>query len=147
MVEQDLEKDVDDLKEEEKAKLVAAEQVDTGASAPTRQREGDKDNWIAGVVLIVIGAFFLLSNLTDFHLNNWWALFIMIPALGSFGSAWRAYQRQGAFTEAARGPFIGGLILSFIASVFLFNLNWGTIWPVFLIIGGLSALMSGMFGR
>ena len=148
MIEQEQHKqvDVDELKEEEKAKM--DEQLNAAAPTAARQRsDGSNDNWIAGVVLIAIGSFFLLSNLTDFHLNNWWALFIMIPAFGSFASAQRAYRQQGGFTEAARGPFIGGVILTFIASVFLFNLDWGTIWPVFLIIGGLSALLSGMFSR
>ena len=102
-------------------------------------------NWLPGVVLIAIGVVFLFANLTNFYLHNWWALFILIPALKNFGAAWGSYQRHGRLTKSARGSVTGGLILSLIASAFLFDLDWGLIWPVFLIIGGISALFSGWF--
>jgi hypothetical protein len=38
-------------------------------------------------------------------------------------------------------------VLLCIALVFLLNLDWGAIWPVFLILGGLSILLRGMFNR
>ena len=34
-------------------------------------------------------------------------------------------------------------ILFFITAVFIFGWSWGAIWPVFLIIGGIGALLSG----
>lgn len=145
---------IDALKEDEKTKL--DETLNTSSddasshnqehrSRHHQQNQGD-NNWLAGVILIVLGGVFLLSNLTNFHLDNWWALFILIPAFGSLGSAWQAYQKNGRFGESVRGPLIGGFILFFVASVFLFGWNWGTIWPVFLIIGGIGALLNGIFG-
>ena len=104
-----------------------------------------KNNSVAGLVLIAIGLIFLISNVTNWHLDNWWALFIMIPALTNFCKAWRSYQRHGRFTRSARGSLTGGLILTLVSSAFLFDLDWGLIWPLFLIIGGLSALMGGWF--
>ncbi len=101
--------------------------------------------WIPGLVLIGIGAFFLLNNFTNFQMNNWWALFILIPAFGSLGNFVRAYNKDGRLSNEARGSLIGSLILFFITAVFIFGWNWGTIWPVFLIIGGLGALLSGLF--
>ncbi len=135
--------DIDSLKEAEKANEQDYKneyETDTRSSS----RHGDA-NWVPGIILIAIGVIFLFTNLTGFHLNNWWALFILIPAVKNFGSAWGSYQRHGRFTKSARGSLTGGMILSLIASAFLFDLDWGLIWPIFLIIGGISALFSGWF--
>src|SRR5512137_1892101 len=51
--------------------------------------------WVMGAILIIIGIVFLLQNMNVFILNNWWALFILIPAVGAFGAAWRSYQDAG----------------------------------------------------
>ena len=96
--------------------------------------------WIAGTVLILLGVVFLLQNIGGFSLQNWWAVFILIPALGSFASAWNSYQTSGGFTGAVRGPLVGGLILTAIALIFLFNISFGIYWPVLLILGGLLIL-------
>ena len=129
--------DVSDLKE--------AEKMVHDAPSPSVPSRHHNNNWVAGVALIVIGGVFLLSNLTDFYLNNWWALFILIPASSNFGNAWRSYQKHGRLNRQARGSLTGGMILSLITVAFLFNLDWGLIWPLFLIIGGLSALLGGWF--
>jgi hypothetical protein len=100
--------------------------------------------WIPGLVLIAIGAIFLLNNFTDFHLDNWWALFILIPAFGALGNFLRARRKDGRMSHEARGSLIGSLILFFIAAVFLFGWSWGAVWPVFLIIAGIGALLSGL---
>lgn len=131
--------DIDSLKEAEKANEYTHEYT------ADEKSHGFSGNWLPGVVLIAIGVIFLFANLTNFHLDNWWALFILIPALKNFGHAWGSYQRHGRLTKSARGSITGGLILSLIASAFLFDLDWGLIWPVFLIIGGISALFSGWF--
>jgi len=118
-------------------------QLKAAEKAPVKEERNR--NWVAGIVLITIGLFFLVSNLTDFTINNWWALFILIPAVSNFGRAWQSYQNDGRLSRAVRGSLTGGLILTLIASAFLFNLDWGLIWPLFLIIGGLAALLGGWF--
>jgi hypothetical protein len=133
--------DIESLKEAEKANEYDY-QDETEPKATNRRGEA---NWVPGIILIAIGVIFLFTNLTGFSLNNWWALFILIPAVKNFGSAWGSYQRHGRFTKSARGSLTGGMILSLIASAFLFDLDWGLIWPIFLIIGGISALFSGWF--
>ena len=45
--------------------------------------QGNKPAWIGGVVLVAAGVFLLLGNLTRFSLQNWWAVFLLIPAAGS----------------------------------------------------------------
>jgi hypothetical protein len=99
--------------------------------------------FILGGILILIGAILLARNVTgwDFGNWNWWALFILLPAVGSLANAWRMYQAEGRVTAAMRGPLVGGLILLLVTTILLFDLDWGTVWPVFLIIIGLGALV------
>jgi hypothetical protein len=99
--------------------------------------------WIVGGVLILLGIIFIVRNLAGLSLGNWWALFILIPALGSLVTAFQMYERNGRhFTSASRGPLIGGLVLLAISAVFLFNLDWGKVWPMILILGGLGLLLT-----
>jgi len=143
--------DISQLKEEEKAQLIEInkEELDgsaaqSGGSHATRSVSSQK-NWIGGVILIAIGLIFLFTNLGGFHLNNWWALFILIPAISNFGSAWENYRANGRLTKSGRGSITGGLILTLIACTFIFEWPWGVIWPIFLIIGGVGALLGGWF--
>lgn len=99
-----------------------------------------------GGVLIVIGVFLLLRNLTGQGLGNWWALFILIPAFSAFANAWRLYQVHGRLTEAALGPAIGGVILLFVFAMLFFGFNSSLFWPVLLILAGIGAL-AGVFLR
>ncbi len=66
--------------------------------------------WVPGLILIGLGAFFLFSNFTGFRLENWWALFILIPAFGSLGSFLRAYQRDDRLSHEARGSLVGAML-------------------------------------
>jgi len=102
------------------------------------------DNWIWGIALIVLGGLFLLQNLTPFRFINWWAIFILIPAAGSFVSAWRKYQTAGRFSSGVRNSLFGGLIFSVVAAMFLFNLDLGQFWPVFVIAAGLAVMANAL---
>ncbi len=132
------------LKDEEKEKLIELEEDDFDSTSPTGSTNpiAKNSNWVAGVILIAIGIIFLATNLTGFSLNNWWALFILIPAAFTFSNAFSDYQANGRLTKKGRGELTGGLILSLIGCTFLFGWSWGVIWPVFLIIGGVSALLN-----
>ncbi|MBN1260329.1 MAG: hypothetical protein JXB35_06570 [Anaerolineae bacterium] len=112
----------------------------------TRRRGGE---WMAGAVLILIGLIFLLQNVMGSMpvLDNWWALFILIPAVGSFSTAWQSYQRHGRLNSGARSSLIAGIAMVIVSAILLFGLDWGTWWPVFLILAGIGALLSGVFRR
>ncbi len=132
------------LKEEQKETIITIEPAKSQSIENSVNTE-EKDNgngWIAGVVLIGIGVIFLISNLTDYQLNNWWALFILIPAVSSLGNAFRVYRRDERLGDEGRGSLIGGLIMLFISAAFLFSWDWGSIWPFFLVIGGLGLLLN-----
>ncbi|PIE82168.1 MAG: hypothetical protein CSA11_01530 [Chloroflexi bacterium] len=135
--------DFTQLKDEEKEKLLKFEQDDFDDPAATQSTNAatQHNNWIAGVILIAIGLIFLATNLAGFMLHNWWALFILIPVAFTFGNAYTDFHENGRLTKKGRGELTSGLILSLIGCTFLFGWNWGAIWPVFLIIGGISALL------
>lgn len=125
--------EIEELKEEEKAKS-AGESNDRG--------QQDKGNWIIGVVLIALGGLFLLSNvLPGTYLTNWWAVFILIPALFNLNRAWQSYRRHGRLTRGGRSALVGGLLILTVALIFLLGLDWGVVWPVFIIIAGIGILL------
>ena len=117
---------------------------DAEKEATEGEARGPNMSWVPGLVLIGIGVVFLLNNLTGFELHNWWALFILIPAFGSLGNFWRVYRTKGRVDSDARGSLIGAMILFFVAATFLFGWSWAAVWPFFLIIAGIGALLSGL---
>jgi hypothetical protein len=82
---------------------------------PTRH-PGRYGAWIPGVALIGLGIVFLIQNYLGREIHNWWALFILIPV---FFTLEHASLQAGRSAEAV-----------------------GQLWPIFLIIGGLSLLVS-----
>lgn len=99
-------------------------------------------NLVVGIVLIFMGLFFLANNFYDFYLNNWWALFILIPAFIAFNDAWKIWNNNHReMSREVKNRIIGGIFPLTVALIFLFNLDWGTVWPVFIIIIGASMLL------
>ena len=124
---------IDDLKDAEKEKL----EPDHG------DRHSNRGNVTGGLVLITIGVIFLLSQITGFHINNWWALFILIPAFHNMNEAWQSYRANGRLTKHARHSLMGGLLIGMVAVFFLFSLSWNLFWPLVLIMLGIGALLNG----
>ena len=126
---------IDSLKEAEKEAM-------NGGSQPQQVRRYC-GNTTAGFILIGIGTFFLLSHLTNFHIHNWWALFILIPAGHNLREAWQSYRANGRLRSHARHSLMGGIFLSMVAAFFLLSLSWNLFWPLVLIMIGVSALLNG----
>lgn len=115
-----------------------------------RAARGDRNRgaWVGGVALIILGVVFLLQNTAAFALENWWALFILIPALGAFERAWRHYQEAGGrLTASVRSALLGGLVLIVVAAAFLFNLEWGLLGPVLILLVGIALLINALLPR
>jgi hypothetical protein len=93
-----------------------------------------KNKNIIGIMLIVLGAIFLLNKLEVFSFNiffdGWWTLFLIIPALLSMS-------KQGVTT--------GNTILLLLGGLFLLKENGldfkGLLVPIVLIILGVSLFM------
>jgi hypothetical protein len=104
------------------------------------------NGWMIGAVFILIGVLLMLQNLGAVELRNGWALFILIPAFGSLAAAWRIFENNGALVSPiVIGPLFTSLILFAITAAFLFELNWGILGPVLLILLGVSALLGTLF--
>ena len=137
--------DFKEIKDEEKEKMASSDTPQTEPEVEETQSSRDNNSWMAGVAIIAVGIIFLVSNFTDFYLNNWWAIFILIPGLYSFAKAWSMRKEDGRWSNRARGSLIGGLAITLVAAIFLFGLDWGKVWPLFLILGGIAALLGGWF--
>lgn len=104
-----------------------------------------QNGWVWGVVLILIGGMLLLRSMGWTVFENWWALFILLPALGSLDTAWNLYRANGNRLNAgARGALLTGAFMLLITFVFLFNLNWNIVWPFLLIAAGLGILLNAL---
>ena len=136
--------DIERLKEAEKTQAAYEYENEAEFKWELNECEGNQ-NWLAGVVLTAIGFLTLFSNLTGYTIHNWWAFFILIPAISSLGKAWSKYRRHGRFSRSVRRHLTGAFTISLVAGVFLFDLEWGFIWPFLLIIWGFSILFNGWF--
>jgi hypothetical protein len=96
--------------------------------------------WLGGAILILLGVVFLLQNLGIPFLENWWALFILIPAFWFFSGTWSSYQHNGRLTRGAGFSLAWGVLLTILSLVFLFNLDLGLYWPLLLIAAGVILL-------
>jgi len=113
----------------------------------TAQEKSAYRNWggyAAGVVVIAVGLLFLLDNF-GYHpaflgYNNWWALFILMGAVGPLGYAIQRYRNRGRIDGAVLHSLVSVASIVTVALMFLLNLDWALWWPVFVIFGGLWML-------
>lgn len=122
--------------------------------ARRQRREARQANgggtWIIGLILIVLGAAFLLQDMGTISIpfNNWWALFILIPAVASFDRAFRAYRNaDGQFNASVRNPLLVGILLTIVTLGFIFNINWTFFGPALIILVGLGVLFNAMVAK
>lgn len=119
--------------------LKEAEKQQTEVVEPCRT-----SNWTFPVMLILFGSVFLLSNLGILALHNWWALFLWLPAVGALEKAWYTWQTRGRVTRRVRRHLTGAAIWGILGLVFLFDLSWGLIWPLLIIVWGVGLLFQGL---
>jgi hypothetical protein len=114
--------------------------------SPERENRSMRRAW-PGILLILLGVLFLARQYLQFSLNNWWALFILIPAIGSFWTASSLLARGHGLDYAVRGSLISGIIVLAVALMFLLELSWGVFWPLFVILPGLALVFGGRSGQ
>jgi LiaF transmembrane domain len=103
------------------------------------QRRGHY-GWFGGAIMILLGIVFLLQNMGIPFLENWWALFILIPAFWAYASAWEIYQDKGQLTRGGVGSLTTGILLTILSLFFLIDLTASPFWPVLLIVAGIVLL-------
>lgn len=94
----------------------------------------------AGLMMVGIGVIFLINEITNFQIINWWAIFILVPAVLNWGNAYKLFQETGTITKEVIQMVLTSLFPVIVASIFFFDMDWGKVWPVFIIIGGVTAL-------
>jgi hypothetical protein len=96
-----------------------------------------------GLLLIGLGALLLLGAAL-FQNDNWWAIFIFLPAASMLGLAWLGQAlSRGAFNLWVRLNLSLGLIVLAVALIFALDLDWGLAWTLMLIVPGLAIFLNG----
>jgi hypothetical protein len=117
-------------------------------SSPRKSRIGEV---VTGLVVIVIGLVFLADNfgidLPFFGWHDWWALFILIGAAAPAGRAVDRYRSVGTIDAQVAHSMLSAIVVIAVALIFLLGASFGRWWPIFMVIGGLSMLVSGGKGR
>jgi hypothetical protein len=116
---------------------------------PEPRHEGSVISAITwGIAVTLVGVVLLLSTSGTLKLGHWWALLILIPAVGSFVEAFLRFQHAGnRFTRQAAAGLSGGLFLAAVAVMFLLGLDWGRYWGIFIVLAGLSTILSAVGRR
>jgi peptidoglycan/LPS O-acetylase OafA/YrhL len=118
--------------------------------ARRQRRAQSQGGWIIGVILIILGGLFLMQNMGayNFPITSWWALFILIPAIGAFERAVRYYRdANNQMTSQVSGSALVGLVLTLVTAGFIFNIGWTFFGPALIILAGLGILFNGMIGK
>ena len=113
----------------------------------SRSRRILERNGGGAIVLIALGAFLLLQQQQIIPNNfNWWAIFIIVPGL-----LWlyQAITQAGETRTSQSSKVVFSALIVLVGCIFLFNIQvdilpdfpWASIWPLFLIIGGVALLL------
>ncbi len=105
------------------------------------QRKSHNPAVCFGLVLVAIGALFLLANFTDFGagVGRWWPAILIVVGLVDLLSNRRRWFR-GASTLV-----IGALFLGDTLSVW--NVRWGLLWPIPLLVIGVAVILGATRGK
>lgn len=97
------------------------------------------------LAIIVIGLLFLANNLgydlAFLDRGNGWAVIILLAAFAPLTHAYERYRASGRFDAEVMYSILSAAGVVLVGVLFLFRLDWGTWWPLFVILGGLFTLM------
>jgi hypothetical protein len=110
----------------------------------SRTAYGNSGGMVAALIVIAIGVVFLLDNFgisfgfMEYH--NWWAVFILVGAVGPLNQATRRFRAQGRVDGVVLHSLVSTAAIIAVALMFLLDLSWNLWWPLFIIFGGLWML-------
>lgn len=125
------------------------EEQPVGTQTPVPAKPKKKSSGVIWGLIFIIGGIILFTQQLGWlgPRYNWWALFILVPALASFGGAFTAFQETGKFNAGVRGGIGGGIVLLTLSFMFLIGLDWAKWWPLMVLAGGLSIFLEGLGGK
>lgn len=111
---------------------------------PGKKPALSQSNTIIGLLFIMAGIIGFSMNLFNISLENWWALFIFLPAGGTLLLGRTILQKSSGRHQFIGRLFVGvSLILTLDAVMFLLNLNWSHWWPLTLVSSGAALVILG----
>ncbi len=124
---------------------------DYGPEKPKRDHQQDDegsnigDRLTGGFIMVGLGTVFLLQAFgiisNDFP---WWSFFIIVPGIGLLFGAFVNFMQYG-LDNRVKGQAFGSIMTLLVGLIFLFELDWGKVWPLFLIVPGIAMLL-GLIG-
>jgi hypothetical protein len=103
----------------------------------------DRRNAIIAVILIAVGAIFLIGEIFSFRIGDgFWPLFILVPGLALLYSAF-------AGSTANAGTAAGGAVLTTLGLIFFFQVgtgnweSWAYIWALLPLSAGVGQIAAG----
>ena len=96
----------------------------------------------SGMAMVAFGLLTLWFTVTGRMIENWWATFILLPALFFIVLAGGLfYWQNGRFNIPVSVNLGVGLVILTIALMFFLNLNWENWWPMMIIMPGVAVVM------
>lgn len=97
-----------------------------------------------GLFLVIAGGMAFAANAFGLALENWWALFILLPATSFHLMARQVAKSEKGGAHAGSRVLNGlSLIVFTVAAMFLLNLDWGQWWPLMLLASGTALFRLG----
>lgn len=99
--------------------------------------------WIGGVAMILVGVGFMWRNqgpVPHIDPTKWWAWMLLLPAVMMLNIArrhWQADRRVG-------GALLSGMLIIWLAAVFLLGLPFAGSWPLLVIVIGVYLVIRSL---
>lgn len=115
--------------------------METHAAMEQIDRKPTRGSRWGGMLLVLLGLLLVCLNVLKYRVENWWAIFVALPALLLFAVG-QVLPRSdnGRYSAITRFFFASGFIVAVVAGMFLFNLNWGIWWPLMIVTPGVALL-------
>lgn len=96
-----------------------------------------------GFSLFLLGILLLVLSAMKYRVENWWAIFIVLPGLALWGlGRMLSRRRNGRSPLAARLATGAALVVLVVAGMFLLDLNWTVWWPLMIVSPGAALLLA-----
>jgi hypothetical protein len=114
------------------------------SARPSKTQDSSYPRLTGGLILILLGVLFLLTEMGRISWADWWAYFL-VGLGGIFILEFIISSLTTAHRPTRTGRLIAGLVLAIIGGAHLVGFEeW---WPLILIAVGVGLLLSPLFGK